>query len=485
MAAEDEPGQQLDQEVPEHHTQPGDALAGLVGAGLPVPCLDGVDRPYRDLDCAASTPATASVAAQVAEFLPWYSSVHRGAGYKSRRATAAYEAARARVLEFGGRPPGDVAIICRNTTEALNHLAYRLPFGPDDVVVTTVVEHHANLLPWGRVADRRYVECDRDGTFGVDDVTDVLDRVVAQGRRPALLAVTGASNVTGWLPPVEAICDAAHHRGVPVVLDAAQLAPHRPLPAGPDFVAFSGHKLYAPYGAGALVGPRSAFTHGDPFLAGGGAVDLVDIDEVIWTDPPEREEAGSPNVIGAVAFDAAMAELSAIGWPAIAAHEAHLSRMLRTGLAAIDGVRVLGPAGPQGDGPLAVAAFTVEGVHHALVAARLSAEWGIGVRHGCFCAHPYLLRLLGLGAGAVADARRQVLAGDRRHIPGAVRASCGLGTTEADVAALLAAVADVAGGSAPPVPYVQDPVTGDYFPESDRAGWTAAERPAGSPCARG
>ncbi len=486
--------------------QPGAALADLIGAGLPVPCLDGVDRPYRDLDCAASTPATASVAAQVTEFLPWYSSVHRGAGYKSRRATAAYEATRTRVLQFGGRPPdgGDVAIICRNTTEALNQLAYRLPFGPRDVVVTTVVEHHANLLPWGRVADRRYVECDRDGTFGVDDVADTLDRAVAEGRRPALLAVTGASNVTGWLPPVEAICDAAHHRGVPVVLDAAQLAPHRPIPPGPDFLAFSGHKLYAPYGAGALVGPRSAFADGDPFLAGGGAVDLVDINEVIWTEPPEREEAGSPNVVGAVAFGAAMAELSAIGWPAITAHEAHLSRLLRTGLAAIDGVRLLGPApgtggtggaGADGVGPgqdggvgtdtLAVAAFTVDGVHHALVAARLSAEWGIGVRHGCFCAHPYLLRLLGLGTGAVAEARRQVLAGDRRHIPGAVRASCGLGTTDADVAALLVAVADIAGGSAPPVPYVQDPVTGDFFPETDRPGWSATDMPTGSACARG
>ena len=473
----------------------------VVGAGLRVPCVDGVERRYRDLDCAASTPATTAVAAKVAEFLPWYSSVHRGAGYKSRRATAAYEEARARVLEFGGRPAAgdDVAVICRNTTEALNHLAYRLRFGPGDVVVTTVVEHHANLLPWGRVAERRYVECDRDGTFGVEDVAAVLDGAVRDGRRPALLAVTGASNVTGWLPPVEAICDAAHQRGVPVVLDAAQLAPHRPLPPGPDFVAFSGHKLYAPFGAGALIGPRSTFADGDPFLAGGGAVDLVDIDEVIWTDPPEREEAGSPNVVGAVAFDAAMAELSAIGWEAVVAHEARLSEMLRRGLADIDGVRVLGPqwvagsaagtggaAGVTGgaDG-LAVAAFTVEGVHHALVAARLSAEWGIGVRHGCFCAHPYLLRLLGLGPGAVAEARRQVLAGDRRHIPGAVRASCGLGTTEDDVAALLTAVADVAGGSAPPVPYVQDPVTGDFFPKSDRAGWAATDRPAGAACARG
>ena len=155
---------------------------------------------------------------------------------------------------FAGRPAGgdDVAILVRNTTEAINHLAYRLRLGPDDVVATTVVEHHANLLPWARVATRRYVECGTDGHLRhVDDVVRALD----DGRRPALLALTGASNVTGWLPPVEEIIDGAHERGVPVLVDAAQLAPHRPLPARTDFVAFSGHKLYAPFGAGALVGP--------------------------------------------------------------------------------------------------------------------------------------------------------------------------------------------------------------------------------------
>jgi selenocysteine lyase/cysteine desulfurase len=372
-----------------------------------------------------------------------------------------------------------VAVICRNTTEAINHLAYRIPFAADDVVVTTVVEHHANLLPWARVARRRYVECGTDGTFGLDDVVAALEARPA----PALLALTGASNVTGWLPPVEAVCDAAHERGIPVVLDAAQLAPHRPLPAGPDFLAFSGHKLYAPFGAGTLIGPRRTFAEGDPFLAGGGAVDLVDIDEVIWSEPPEREEAGSPNVVGAVALDTAMTELRRIGWDRVARHEATLGRMLREGLSAIDGVHVLGPTDPSGT--LAVAAFTVEGVHHALVAARLAAEWGIGVRHGCFCAHPYLLRLLGVGREEVAAARRQVRSGDRRHIPGAVRASCGLGTGEGDVRALLAAVAEVASGAPPPVPYVQDPVTGDYFPDAGRDGWWAAERAAGAGCAQG
>ncbi len=352
-------------------------------------------------------------------------------------------------------------------------------------MVTTVVEHHANLLPWARVATRRWVECGRDGTFGTDDVVAVLD----EGRRPALLALTGASNVTGWLPPVEEICAAARERGVPVLLDAAQLAPHRPLPEGPDFVAFSGHKLYAPYGAGALIGPRRAFETGDPFLAGGGAVDLVDLDEVIWTEPPEREEAGSPNVIGTVAFGAAMEELERIGWATIRAHESVLSSRLYDGLRGIDGVSVLGPRAAAGepdeaDG-LAVATFTVAGMHHTLVAARLSAEFGIGVRHGCFCAHPYLIRLLGVGQEGVARARAAVQRGDRSAIPGAVRASCGLGTTSEDVDALLDALRALGGGLPAPVRYVQDGVTGDFWPESDAGGWGEADRPAGAACARG
>jgi selenocysteine lyase/cysteine desulfurase len=461
-------------------------LAALVGAHLPVPCVDGTERPYRDLDCAASTPALESVAERVTEFLPWYSSVHRGAGYKSRRATAAYEAARDSAHRFARRPAGgeDVVVLVRNTTEAINHLAYRLGLGPRDVVVTTVVEHHANLLPWARVATRRWVECGVDGTFGVDDVVRVLD----DGPRPALLAMTGASNVTGWLPPVDEICAAAHARGVPVLLDAAQLAPHRPLPTGPDFVAFSGHKLYAPFGAGALVGPRATFETGDPFLAGGGAVDLVDLDEVIWTEPPEREEAGSPNVVGAVAFGTAMDELERIGWAAVRAHEAALCAQLYEGLRSIPGVRVLGPGfdgAPGGDDRLAVAAFTVEGMHHALVAARLSAEFGVGVRHGCFCAHPYLIRLLGVGRAGLDEARAAVQRGDRSGIPGAVRASCGLGTSSEDVDALLEALGALAGGLKAPVDYVQDPVTADYWPEGEAPGWSSAERPAGAACARG
>ena len=457
-------------------TQP---LASLVGDDAEVPCIDGTNRRYVNLDAAASTPALPAVAERVHSFLPTYSSVHRGAGWKSQAATSAYEEAREAALRFAQRQEGDVAIICRNTTEAINHLAYRLRLEPDEVIVTTVVEHHANLLPWGRLARLRYVECGADGTFEVDEVASQLDAEP----RPRLLAVTGASNVTGWVPPIEAIIEAAHERDIPVIVDAAQLAPHRPLPPTADFIVWSGHKMYAPFGAGVLVGPRSAFETGDPFLAGGGAVDLVDLDEVLWTDPPEREEAGSPNVIGAVALHAAIEELGRLGWSAIREHDDAMVRELREGLGSIAGLRLLGVS--LGDGNLPVATFVIDGIPHGLIAARLSAEYGIGVRHGCFCAHPYLLRLLDLTRDEVAAYRGAVQRGDKRTIPGAVRASAGLSTSSEDIEELVQGLREIVSGRPPPVPYDQDEHTGDFWPVTSDDSWAEASRRLGATCARG
>lgn len=206
------------------------------------------------------------------------------------------------------------------------------------------------------------------------------------------------------------------------------------------------------------MGPRTAFTDGDPFLAGGGAVELV---EVLWAVPPEREQAGSPNVIGAIALGTAAHELTSIGWEPWRTHERTLARRLRDGIAAIPGARVLGP-GPECE-RLPVVTFVVADVPYALVAARLSAEFAIGVRHGCFCAHPYVTRLLGLDAAARARARDAALRHERGALPGAVRASAGLSTTVEDVERLLAALQVIA-TTEPPLTYAHDRMTGGYWP---------------------
>jgi selenocysteine lyase/cysteine desulfurase len=241
--------------------------------------------------------------------------------------------------------------------------------------------------------------------------------------------------------------------------------------------------MYAPFGAGVLIGPRRVFAEGDPFLVGGGAVDLVELDQVVWTDPPDREEAGSPNVVGAVALAASIDQFEAVGWEAITAHDRELATALRRGLAAITGVHLLGPG--LGTETLPVATFSVDGLSHALVAARLSAEDAIAVRHGCFCAHPYLVRLLGLGKHEIDEHRDQVRKGNRSQMPGAVRASLGVNGSLADVGRLCGAVAHLASLEPGPVPYVQDPQTGDFAPALTTAPWLVPTRPHRSSCSPG
>lgn len=282
-----------------------DMRGALVGVDVPVPVLDGRLVPYVNLDNAASTPAFRSVAETVARFLPYYSSVHRGTGYTSRLSTAAYEEARSVVGRFvGADPERDVVVFGRNTTEAVNRLARSLWMPPGSIVLTTLLEHHSNDLPWRARARTVRVGALPDGRLDEDD----LDRRLAEhAGRIALLAVSGASNVTGVVQPVHRLAAKVHAVGGRILVDAAQLAAHRPVDMRPhgdpghlDFVALSAHKLYAPFGTGALVGRRDAFAS-EPDHSGGGTVRAVTLDDVAWADLPDREEAGSPNVVGAVA----------------------------------------------------------------------------------------------------------------------------------------------------------------------------------------
>ncbi len=391
---------------------PTPALLPVLGGATPVPLVDGTTRTYANLDYAASTPALEAVAARVHEVLPFYASVHRGAGYLSQVSTALYETSRETIGRFVGARADDVTIITRNTTDALNLLAGCVP---GDVLVLDL-EHHANLLTWQR---RGATVLTIEGT-----VAATLDALHAEltARSYALVAMTGASNVTGEALPVDAVVRLAHASGARVVVDGAQLVPHRGFSlarTGADYVAFSGHKTYAPFGAGALVGRRDWLDEGEPYLAGGGAVRDVRHDRVVWTTSPARHEAGSPNVIGAIALAEACDVLSGLPDGALAAHEATLRARLVEGLQAIDGVEVVRIWADSAD-PVGVVTFSVTDHDPGLVAAYLSAEHGIGVRDGRFCAHPLLARL-GVPAGAI-------------------RASVGVGTEGESVERLLDAV---------------------------------------------
>lgn len=418
-------------------TAPGALVAG---AEAQVPLLAGGSGRYINFDNAASTPPFHAALDAVNSLAQWYSNVHRGAGFKSRLSTWAYEAARTEVAEYLGVDQSEsVVLFTRNTSEAINQVSSRIPFAPDAVVLTTLMEHHSNELPWRRVAEVVHVGLTTDGAVDEDDLAAKLAEY--QGR-VALLAVTGASNVTGLLNPVHTWAEWVHAVGGRILVDAAQLAPHRPIDMGHpgearhlDFLAFSGHKLYAPFGAGVLVGPRAHFTAGEPYQVGGGTVDRVAERGVTWTALPGREEAGTPCVMGAVALAAALRLCRQIGWRRIVAHEAELTRLALQQLGAIRGLTIYGGVELPRVG---VISFNLEGCPHGLVAAILSQEWGIGTRSGCFCAQSYIRHLLGL-----AEADTLSIAGPR---PGAVRVSFGVYNSCEEVLRLGEALTAIAAG---------------------------------------
>ena len=377
----------------------------------PVPLADGRTVDYANFDGAATAAPLQAVADRVAEVLPYYASVNRGAGWHSQVSTSLYEEARRGIAAFVGARTDDVTVLTRNTTDAFNLLASALPVGADGApgrVLVLDAEHHANLLPWYESPGGATV---LSTPGSIARTLAVLRGELAQ-RPYVLVAVTGASNVTGEMLPLAEIAALAHRAGARVVVDGAQLLPHRRFSLDAtevDYVAFSGHKLYAPYGAGALVGPADWLDAAPPYLVGGGAVRRVLDPTVEWAPSPARHEAGTPNLLGVVALAAAADAIAAVPEEAVVAHERrHLGR-LRDALDSLPGVEPLQIWSDSTD-PVGIVSFALVDHDPARVATYLSAEHGVGVRAGLFCAHP-LLRRLG-------------------HPGGAVRASVNLGTTD-------------------------------------------------------
>jgi selenocysteine lyase/cysteine desulfurase len=444
---------------------------------LPVPLHGGATVTGINFDNAASTPPLTRVRDMVNRFSDLYSSVHRGTGYKSRLSTEAYEEAREQVSRFlGVDEKNQVVIFVKGTTDALNRIAAEEARLDGRQVLVTEMEHHADLLPWRHRSGHVMVGLSEDGHIDIEAIEHALE--TADGKI-SLVAVCGASNVTGFISPIHEVAKLAHRFGARVSVDAAQLAPHHRIDVRPasdpghlDFVSLSGHKMYAPYGAGVLVAPRDFFA-GAPEVMGGGAISIVTWDDTVWADLPDREEAGSPNVIGAVALGVAIETLLQLGFEEMLAEELRLGRRLLEGLSEVPGVHVLGGAEPGDEqSRLALASFVVDGLHHGLVAAALSHEWGIAVRHGCFCANPYVFHLLHMSKDDVNEVEGEVTAGRRKALPGAVRASLAPYNTEAEVDRFLEAVRQVARGRIKAT-YEQD-VDGTYAPAG---GWPKIASP--------
>ncbi len=389
-----------------------------------VPTCDGRLVEYANFDHGASTPALASVKAAVDRATQTYSSVHRGQGWVSQVSSHYYEAAREEVARFVGARDGDEVVFTRNTTDSFNLLARALPRRTQVIVFAT--EHHATLLPWD---ERRTTRLPVPLTHR-DAEALLRDALKRSTTSRTLVVLSGASNVTGEYWPVERLAAVARERGARVALDAAQLVGHRRVDLdtlGVDYVAFSGHKIYAPYGAGVLVGRSDWLDAAAPYLAGGGATAAVGPLSTTWKTGPARHEGGTPNVLGAIAVAAACAAIREHRG-AIEAHERRLTERLVDGLRDIVGVETFSIFGDDLD-RAPVVTFTLDGVPSSLVSAALSAEHGIGVRDGKFCAHLLVDTLL---------------SDEDADVTTAVRVSAGLATTDEHVDRLLTAVASLA-----------------------------------------
>lgn len=414
----------------------------VVGIEEKVPLVSGEHRTAINFDNAATTPPFHSVMREICNFAPWYSSVHRGAGYKSVLSSNLYEKARDMVREFvQADVQRDVVIFTKGTTEAINLLAYKISQqDKSQVVLITEMEHLANVLPWRFACQSDVVSVDASGRLSLEDLETKLVKYKGKVR---LVAVTGASNVTGYINPVYRIARLAHQYGAEVLVDGAQWVPHCPIDMRPhqssehiDYLVFSAHKMYAPFGAGVLIGHKKLFQQGPPFCKGGGTVNLVTHELVDWDDSPQRDEAGSPNVMGVAALVAAIETLQCFNMNRLYEHEKQLTDYVIKGLKSIPGIKLYGEAG-LAEKRVSLVSFTAEGIHHSNVAKILSYEGAVAVRSGLFCAHPYVQKLLCLS--------KEELQYCHEHpddpLPGLVRISFGIYNNCREIDAFLEVVA--------------------------------------------
>ncbi|WP_422935998.1 aminotransferase class V-fold PLP-dependent enzyme [Sinomonas sp. P47F7] len=430
-----------------HEARLDDAEAQRIRHDFPALDQEVNGHPLMYLDSGATSQKPRSVLEAEQDFYETRNAaVHRGAHELAVRATDAYEDARAKVAAFVGAEPEEL-VWTSNATEAINLVSYalsnasawaergrggaelkRFALGVGDEIVVTELEHHANLIPWQELAFRtgallRYIPVDDDGRLDLAEAARIV------GPRTRILAFSHASNVLGTVSPVEELVELAHRFGALVVLDACQSVPHMPVDfkaLGVDFAAFSGHKMLAPTGIGALYGRAELLDALPPFLVGGSMITKVTMERAEYLPAPQRFEAGTQRISQAVALAAAVDYLRETGMARIAEREAELGGRLAEGVAAIDGVRLLGPAPGErwyGHARFGLAAFDVDGVHAHDVGQYLDSR-GIAVRVGHHCAQP-LHRRLGLTAST--------------------RASAYLYTTEAEVDGLVATLAEVRG----------------------------------------
>ena len=406
----------------------------VAGVEEPVELEDGTTRPMINFDNAATTPALIPVMDEVNRKLLMYGSIGRGFSQKSNLSTEIYEETRGTVLSFVGLDPAEdyeyTCFYANSTTDGLNKLASALITDPEDLVLATRMEHHANDLSWRERCKVIYAEVDEQGRVRYDEIERLL-----QENKVKLVAVTAASNVTGYITDVHRIAKLAHRYGAMIVVDGAQIVAHREFSMkgetadeNIDFFAFSAHKMYSPYGGGAVIGLRSVLNEHMPAFYGGGIVHIVGDDHVSYREPPELYEAGSPNYPGVVGMGKAMKILKEVGFDAIQEHEQKLIRRTIDGLKQFENVVIYGDTENISD-RVGVVTFNFTDINSYFLAMKLTELGGVATRRGAFCAHPYVWRLLGVPDE---DLVKYEECGDS-GTPGMIRISFGIYNTEAEV----------------------------------------------------
>ncbi|MFL5013641.1 cysteine desulfurase [Rhizobium sp.] len=321
-----------------------------------------------------------------------YANVHRGLHYLSNAATDAYEAAREKVRRFLNAPSVNDIVFTKNSTEAINTVAYGwgMPkIGEDDEIVLTIMEHHSNIVPWHFIRERQgaklvWVPVDDEGAFRIEDFEKSLTE------RTKLVAITHMSNALGTIVPVKEVCRIAHERGIPVLIDGSQGAVHLPVDVQDidcDWYVMTGHKLYGPSGIGVLYGKKERLFEMRPFQGGGEMIFEVAEDMVTYNDPPHRFEAGTPPIVQAIGLGYALDYMEKVGREAIARHEADLAAYAVERLKSVNSLRVFGTAPDKGS----IFSFELAGIHAHDVSMVIDRQ-GIAVRAGTHCAMPLLKR---------------------------------------------------------------------------------------------
>jgi len=360
---------------------------------FPILARDVYGKPLVYLDNGASAQKPQVVIDAIAHaYSNEYANVHRGLHFLSNAATDAYEAAREKVRAFLNAGSIDEIVFTKNTTEAINTVAYGwgMPnIGADDEIVITIMEHHSNIVPWHFIRERqgaklKWVPVDDDGAFSIEAFEKSLTE------RTKLVAITHMSNVLGTVVPVKEVCQIAHERGIPVLVDGSQGAVHLPVDVRDidcDWYVFTGHKVYGPSGIGVLYGKKQMLEAMRPFQGGGEMIFDVTEDVVTYNDPPHRFEAGTPPIVQAIGLGYALDYMAGIGREAIAAHEADLVKYAHERLAGINSMRIFGDAPGKG----AIVSFEIEGIHAHDVSMVIDRS-GVAVRAGTHCAQPLLKR---------------------------------------------------------------------------------------------